>query len=154
MTPFRGQTENAGHFMQPTARAIGHSVISLLLLTVCAAGRSPLALSLPVLGAGRTELTGGGSSAGIGSLDGTIRNQGCSHEFLGRLWGNVASGRPEKVGPDRPPKPKIICRPRHCGLRADTLRAMLAKRSSGSKRLLDPLFPSHRDQLASAARSS
>src|SRR5258706_3995001 len=27
MTPFRGQTENAGHFLQPTAKAIGHSVI-------------------------------------------------------------------------------------------------------------------------------
>src|SRR5260221_465459 len=27
MTLFRGQTENAGHFLQPTAKAIGHSVI-------------------------------------------------------------------------------------------------------------------------------
>jgi hypothetical protein len=27
MTPFRGQTVNAGHFLQPTTNAIGHSVI-------------------------------------------------------------------------------------------------------------------------------
>ena len=27
MTPFRGQTENAGHFLQPATKAIGHSVI-------------------------------------------------------------------------------------------------------------------------------
>jgi hypothetical protein len=30
MTPFKGQTENAGHFLQPTAKAIGHNVMSLL----------------------------------------------------------------------------------------------------------------------------
>jgi hypothetical protein len=27
MTPFKGQAVNAGHFLQPTANAIGHSVI-------------------------------------------------------------------------------------------------------------------------------
>ena len=31
MTPFKGQTENAGHFLQPTTNAIGHKVIALLL---------------------------------------------------------------------------------------------------------------------------
>ncbi len=31
MTPFTGQTENAGHFLQPTTNAIGHKVIALLL---------------------------------------------------------------------------------------------------------------------------
>jgi hypothetical protein len=31
MTPFSGQTEKAGHFLQPTARAIGHNVIAQLL---------------------------------------------------------------------------------------------------------------------------
>jgi hypothetical protein len=31
MTPFKGQTEKAGHFLQPTTRAIGHRVIALLL---------------------------------------------------------------------------------------------------------------------------
>src|SRR6266850_3734544 len=29
MTLFRGQTVSAGHFLQPTAKAIGHRVISL-----------------------------------------------------------------------------------------------------------------------------
>ena len=29
MTPFRGQAETAGHFLQPTARAIGQRVISV-----------------------------------------------------------------------------------------------------------------------------
>src|SRR5260221_10145846 len=32
MTPFRGHTANAGHFLQPTAIATGHRVISRLLL--------------------------------------------------------------------------------------------------------------------------
>ena len=31
MTPFKGQTENAGHFLQPTTNAMGHKVIALLL---------------------------------------------------------------------------------------------------------------------------
>ena len=31
MTPFTGQTENAGHFLQPTTNVIGHKVIALLL---------------------------------------------------------------------------------------------------------------------------
>ena len=31
MTPFRGQTENAGHFLQLATMAIGHNVIALLL---------------------------------------------------------------------------------------------------------------------------
>ncbi len=30
MTAFRGQTENAGHFLQPTTNAIGHMVIEFL----------------------------------------------------------------------------------------------------------------------------
>ena len=30
MTAFRGQTENAGHFLQPTPNAIGHMVIEFL----------------------------------------------------------------------------------------------------------------------------
>ncbi len=32
MTVFRGHTENAGHFLQPTIMAIGHKVMALLLL--------------------------------------------------------------------------------------------------------------------------
>ena len=36
MTPFRGQTENAGHFLQPTTIAIGHKIISLLPYWQCA----------------------------------------------------------------------------------------------------------------------
>ena len=32
--PFKGQTENAGHFLQPTTNAIGHKVIALLLLSL------------------------------------------------------------------------------------------------------------------------
>ena len=36
MTPFKGQTENAGHFLQPTAKAIGHNVMSLLPFCLCA----------------------------------------------------------------------------------------------------------------------
>ena len=31
MRPFKGQTENAGHFLQPATKAIGHKVITLLL---------------------------------------------------------------------------------------------------------------------------
>ena len=31
MTVFSGQTENAGHFLQPATMAIGHKVIALLL---------------------------------------------------------------------------------------------------------------------------
>ncbi len=31
MTPFKGQAENAGHFLQPTTKAIGHRVIALFL---------------------------------------------------------------------------------------------------------------------------
>jgi hypothetical protein len=31
MTPFKGQAENAGHFLQPTTKAIGHKVIALFL---------------------------------------------------------------------------------------------------------------------------
>jgi hypothetical protein len=31
MMPFTGQTEKAGHFLQPATRAIGHSVIGILL---------------------------------------------------------------------------------------------------------------------------
>ncbi len=36
MTVFNGQTENAGHFLQPTIRAIGHTVIELVLYRVFA----------------------------------------------------------------------------------------------------------------------
>ena len=34
MTVFRGHTEKAGHFLQPTTRAIGHKVIAFLLLSL------------------------------------------------------------------------------------------------------------------------
>ncbi len=34
MTPFKGQTENAGHFLQPTTNAMEHKVIALLLLSL------------------------------------------------------------------------------------------------------------------------
>ena len=34
MTPFKGQTEHAGHFLQPTTNAIGQKVIALLLLSL------------------------------------------------------------------------------------------------------------------------
>lgn len=36
MTLFTGQTENAGHFLQPTTIAIGHKVISFLPYWLCA----------------------------------------------------------------------------------------------------------------------
>ena len=39
MTLFRGQTENAGHFLQVTAMAIGHKVITILLRSLCGRDR-------------------------------------------------------------------------------------------------------------------
>src|SRR5256885_238738 len=49
MTLFSGQMVKTGHFLQPTARAMGQRVISLLrLVRVCAAGKSRG--SAPVVG--------------------------------------------------------------------------------------------------------
>ena len=35
MKPFKGQTENARHFLQPATKAMGHKVIRLLLFGLC-----------------------------------------------------------------------------------------------------------------------
>ena len=56
MTLFKGQTENAGHFLQPTTNAIGQMVIALLLRFVrreCIKPRVKRLLNVIVSGAGR-----------------------------------------------------------------------------------------------------
>jgi hypothetical protein len=84
MTPFKGQTENAGHFLQPTARAIGHNVIWFLPFSVLGCGRSYAGLILPVVVAIRTRFPGRQNSRN--TVD--FRHVSCSNE-LTRLRGMI-----------------------------------------------------------------
>ena len=49
MTPFKGQTVNAGHFLQPATNAIGHSVILNSYLALAILARSAFEFSRRVL---------------------------------------------------------------------------------------------------------
>ena len=109
ITPFKGQTENAGHFLQPTAIAIGQSVI----WTSFSRGRPARALGQRATNVLLDKVQG---CAGLlqrhclseREIPGCLRNHGKCAAACCTNWGRPAGGINLRVRSWRPDRKSVV----------------------------------------------